>query len=895
LQPIAQVTPPDAALSRPIHATYRLQLHPDFGFDDAAAIADYLSELGVSHAYCSPYLQAAPGSTHGYDVIAHDRVNAELGGAAAHDRLVAALTANALGQVLDIVPNHMAISTAANEWWADVLENGPSSHYAGYFDVEWAPPEARLRNTVLIPVLGDQYGRVLEAGELVVAREGPDLRLCYAEHRYPLDPRSIGVLIREAANWCGSDALAFVGDALAELPRPTATDRASVRRRHRDRAVLRRWLERVLNEDSACASALDQVVGDLNAHPDRLHELLEAQSYRLAWWRSASRDLGYRRFFDINTLIGLRMEDPQVFEDTHRLILDWARRGVLDGLRVDHPDGLRDPEDYCQRLSSAAPGKWIVLEKILEPGERLPASWPVAGTTGYDFLNRAFGVFVDPEGEAPLTTFYAEFTGQPTDYHALVIDRKLFVLREVLGSDGNRLTDLLLDIIERHPTHRDYSRHQLADVIRETVAQFPVYRTYVRPDTGAVTDTDRHYIEEAISGASARRPDLEPPLFDFMKQLLILEVEGTAEREFVARFQQLTGPAMAKGVEDTVFYLFNRFIALNEVGGDPSRFGLAVDRFHCAARETQQRWPMSMLATSTHDTKRGEDVRARLALLSEAPAVWIEAVRRWSEMTSRYRTGEYPDRNTEYLFYQTLVGASPLDQDRALAYLEKATREAKAHTSWTSPNEEYDSAVRRFIEGSLADSAFMGDVSSFVEPLVQPGWINALSQVLLKLTAPGVPDIYQGTELWSLHLVDPDNRRPVDYALRRSVLAEVQRLTAEEIWRRADEGLPKMWVVRQALSLRRGRPELFGIEGNYEPLSAAGACAAHVIAFMRGGGSITVVPRLVRRLGGSWQDTVLELPSGTWRDVFTDAVVKGVVPLSDLLGGFPVSLLEREP
>jgi (1->4)-alpha-D-glucan 1-alpha-D-glucosylmutase len=889
------VNPRQPAFSRPIRATYRLQLHADFGFDRAAAIADYLAELGISHAYCSPYLQAARGSTHGYDVIAHDRVNVELGGAAANERFVEALTVNALGQVLDIVPNHMAISTAENEWWADVLENGPSSRYAGYFDVEWAPPEARLRNTVLIPVLGDHYGRVLEAGQLVLARVGPDIRLSYAEHRYPLDPRSIGVLIRDAANRCGSDALAFVGDALSELPRPTATDRVSVRRRHRDSTVLRRWLERVLDEEPACAAALDDVVADLNAHRDRLHELLEAQSYRLAWWRSAGRDLGYRRFFDINTLIGLRMEDPQVFEDTHRLFLDWARRGVLDGLRVDHPDGLRDPEGYCERLSTAAPGKWIVLEKILEPDERLPASWPVAGTTGYDFLNRALGVFIDPDGEAPLTSFYAEFTGQPTDYSALVVDRKLFVLREVLGSDVNRLTDLMVDIIEHHPTHRDYSRHHLADAIRETVAHFPVYRTYVRPDTGAVTDADRHYIADAISGASARRPDLEPALFGFMKQLLVLEVVGNEEREFVARFQQLTGPAMAKGVEDTVFYLFNRFIALNEVGGDPSRFGFPVHRFHCAARETQERWPTSMLATSTHDTKRGEDVRARLALLSETPAAWIEAVRRWSEMTSRHRSGEYPDRNTEYLFYQTLVGAFPLDQDRAVAYLEKATREAKVHTSWTSPNTEYDNAVRRFVEGALVDREFMRDVNSFVEPLVRPGWINALSQLLLKLTAPGIPDIYQGTELWSLHLVDPDNRRPVDYALRRRMLAEIQRLTAEEIWRRADEGLPKMWVVRQALSLRRRRPELFGNGGTYEPLSASGACAAHVLAFVRGRDSITVVPRLVHRLGGRWRDTVLELPSGTWRNLFTDAVMTGAVPVSDLLGHFPVSLLEREP
>ena len=887
------VNPSDTALAVPLRATYRLQLHAGFNFDQAAAAADYLAALGVSHAYCSPYLQAASGSTHGYDVIAHDRPNEELGGTRAHARLVDALGSNGLGQVLDIVPNHMAIGTAGNAWWADVLENGPSSRYAGHFDVEWAPPEARLRNTVLIPVLGDHYGRLLEAGELKVRRVGPGFEVCYADHQYPLDPRSVGVLIRSAASRCASDTMAFIGDALAELPRPTATDRASVRRRHRDKAVLRRWLERLLTEEPACARALDEVVTELNADRAQLHDILEAQSYRLAWWRSAGRDLGYRRFFDINTLIGLRMEDPQVFDDTHALVLDWVRAGVLDGLRVDHPDGLRDPEAYCQRLAAAAAGKWIVLEKILEPGERLPDSWPVAGTTGYDFLNRALGVLIDPDGETPLTSFYSEFTGEQADYHALVVDRKLFVLREVLGSDVNRLADLLLDIVERHPTHRDYSRHQLAEAIREVVALFPVYRTYVTPETHGVTDTDRRYVDEAITAAAARRPDLEPALFEFLRGLLLLDITGAAEGEFVARFQQLTGPAMAKGVEDTVFYVYNRFVALNEVGGDPSRFGLSVDGFHEAAREAQALWPTSMLATSTHDTKRGEDVRARLALIAEQPQAWTEAVQRWSEMTARYRTGDYPDRNTEYFFYQTLVGAWPLDEARAIAYLEKATREAKAHTSWTSPNAKYDAAVRHFIEGALRDDDVMREVRSFVEPLVRPGWINALSQTLLKLTAPGIPDIYQGTELWSLHLVDPDNRRPVDYDLRRRALAEVKALSPEEMWERADEGLPKLWVVHQTLTLRRRRQPLFGVDGAYEPLAASGACAQHVLAFMRGGGSITVVPRLVHRLGGVWRDTVLRLPEGRWRNLFSGDTVDGTVPLQDVLRRFPVALLER--
>ena len=880
-------------VSVPLRATYRLQLHGDFGFDDAAKVAAYLADLGVSHAYCSPYLQAAPGSTHGYDVVAHDRVNRELGGEEAHARFMEALQSSGLGQILDIVPNHMAISTAENRWWVDVLENGPSSLYADYFDVEWAPPEARLRNTVLIPVLGDHYGRVLLAGEIRVQRRDVDFVVRYAEHEYPLDPRSLGPLVAAAAKRCESVALAFIADSLAALPRATATDRTSVTRRHRDKAVLRGLLERALAEDAAVAPSLDGVVDELNRHPDGLHHLLEQQSYRLAWWRSAGRDLGYRRFFDINTLIGLRVEEPRVFDDTHRLVLEWLEAGKLDGVRVDHPDGLRDPEQYCERLHAAAAGKWIVLEKILEPGERLPANWPVAGTTGYDFLNRALGVFIDPTGEQPLTSLYAEFTQAPTDYHQLVVDRKRYVLREVLGSDVNRLTDLLLDIIERHPTHRDYSRHHLTDVIREIVAHFPVYRTYARPDACQITDTDVQYIDEAIAGAAAASSDLEPPLFDFMRGLLVLEVDGAAEREFVARFQQLTGPAMAKGVEDTVFYLYNRLTALNEVGGDPSRFGTSVDDFHAAAEEAQKLWPSAMLATATHDTKRGEDVRARLAILSEIPGAWGDAVKRWAEMTERHRSNGYPDRNIEYFFYQTLVGAWPLDAERAVAYMEKATREAKAHTSWTSPNADYDAALRRFVESALADDEFVNDVRGFVEPLVTQGWVNSLAQVLLKLTWPGVPDIYQGTEMWSLHLVDPDNRRPVDYDVRRRALREVQELTAEQIWGRASEGLPKLWVVHQALKLRARRPEWFNADSSYTPLGAEGACAAHVLAFARGGGALTVVPRLVSRLAGDWRDTTLTLPAGQWRNVLSNDDVTGRVTANDLFTRFPVALLER--
>ena len=875
-------------------ATYRLQLHADFPFDAAAGISDYLSDLGITHAYCSPYLQAAPGSTHGYDVIDYTRPNVELGGEEGFRRFAAALKSAHLGQVLDIVPNHMAISTAANWWWADVLENGPSSHFASYFDVEWEPPEARLRNTVLIPILRDHYGRVLEAGEIQVVRQGSELQVRYADNTYPISPSSLGPVLGRAARQAGSDALAFLADAFSELPRPTATDRASVRRRHRDIAVLREQLRRLLEDDPFVASAIDQAIVDMNADPDALHALLDLQNYRLAWWRSADRDLGYRRFFDIDTLIGLRMEDEQVFQDTHRRVLEWVREGVIDGLRIDHLDGLRDPLEYLNRLRAAAPTAWIVAEKILEADEALPDTWPIAGTTGYDFLNRVTGLFVDPEGEAPLTEFYREFTGETRDYAGLVRDKKVLALREMLGSDVIRLTDLLLHICERHRRHRDYSRHQLADALREFVAWFPVYRTYIQPYSGTLSDSDRRYAEMAAFEAMRERPDIEGTLFEFLRDLITLTITGDFEKEFVARFQQLTGPAMAKGVEDTVCYSYNRFIALNEVGGDPSRFGISPLQFHEQARETQQRWPLTMITTATHDTKRGEDVRARLALLSEQPSVWIDAVRRWSAMAQPHRTREWPDRNTEYFFYQTLVGAWPACAERLTAYMEKACREAKTHTSWTAPDSNYEDAVRSFVERCLNDRHLMQDVTQFVESLIEPGRITSLAQTLIKLTAPGVPDLYQGTELWSLHFVDPDNRRPVDYEQRRRALADVRQLSARAIWERADEGLPKMWVTHATLQLRQRHREAFDASGHYTGVDARGPLAGHVLAFCRGEHVMTIVPRLVIRAGGHWQGTKICVPQGSWTNVLSGQPIDGGdIELSELWREFPVALLER--
>ncbi|GIW07713.1 MAG: maltooligosyl trehalose synthase [Dehalococcoidia bacterium] len=880
-------------MTAPLIATYRVQLNPAFGFDEAAQIVPYLADLGVSHLYASPYLQAAPGSTHGYDVVDHTRVNEELGGEAGHARFIRALGDAGLGHILDIVPNHMAIVTPGNRWWWDVLENGPASRYAAYFDVDWDPPEAKLRNTVLLPILGDHYGRVLEAGELTLIREGGSFSIRYFEHAVPVAPRSLDSVLGAAARRAGSDELAFLADAFGALPLATATDPMSIRRRHRDKEVLRVQLARLLEREPAVAEALDEVVAEVNANPDALDAILERQNYRLAYWRTAGRELGYRRFFDINSLAGLRTESGQVFANTHQLILRWLDRGMLDGVRVDHIDGLRDPAEYLRRLREAARDAWIVVEKILEPGEDLPESWPIGGTTGYDFLNRVNGLFVDPAGEAPLTAIYAEFTGDSTEYPTIVREKKQLILRELLGSDVNRLTAQLVDICEGHRRFRDYTRHELHEALREVIACFPVYRTYVRAATAEVREQDVRYVRCAIEAAKANRPDLDPILFEFLADLVLLQALGTPEAEFAMRFQQLTGPAMAKGVEDTAFYTFTRFISLNEVGGDPSHFGISPDAFHRTCAETRRRWPETMLTTSTHDTKRSEDVRARLNLLSEIPEQWGEAVYRWAAHNERHKRDGWPDRNAEYLFYQTLVGAWPLETVRAVQYMEKASREAKVQTSWTAPNVAYEDALRRFVEAVLADEAFLADLEAFVTPLVEPGRINSLAQTLLKLTTPGVPDIYQGCDLWDLSLVDPDNRRPVDFARRRALLADLDGATPEAIWARIDEGLPKLWVIRQALQLRRRRPGLFRWRGAYEPLAAAGPQADHVVAFCRGGGALTVVPRLVLRLG-EWKRTALELPPGRWTNVLTgDEWEGGRVTLARLLRRFPVALLEK--
>lgn len=889
-------------------STYRLQLHKDFTFDDAAAIADYLHALGVSHLYSSPYLQAAPGSMHGYDVVDHRRVNEELvrsiegessemrrkRAAEAHERFCLRLGEVGLGQVLDIVPNHMSLGEQNRYWW-DVLENGNGSRYASFFDIDWNSAEERLRDKVLVPVLGDQYGRVLNDGGIKVTRQGSTFTIEAASQSLPVAPETLCIILSKAAEYARNDTLSFIASSYARLPTKNFAERSTVLARHRDKVVLHKLIDRLCEEEGAVCEAIDRAVKELNSDADALDSFLQQQHFRLAYWRTADQQLGYRRFFDVNTLIGLRVERGYVFDETHELVTRWLREGVLDGVRVDHPDGLRDPLQYFQRLRWTAPEAWIIGEKILEPGEFLRDTWPIEGTSGYDFLNVAMGVLVDAEGLHELGRVYTEFVDDTSSFPALAHDKKLAVTQEALGSDVNRLTNLFVNVCESHREQRDFTRAEIRRALRETASCFSIYRTYVAPERGEITDEDREYIAKATECGKSRRPDLDPALFDFLRDVLQWKIEGETEKEFVYRFQQFTSPVMAKGVEDTAFYCYNRLTALNEVGGDPGRDGLTLKEFHEYNSTMQRTHPLTMTTLSTHDTKRSDDVRARLLVLSEIPARFGRVMHEWSDRNAKYRTGGLPDRGTEWFLYQTLIGAWPIDKERLTAYMQKAMREAKVRTSWVANNQEYETAVGTFIENILGDAEFVAECEKFVGELLHAGRINSLAQTLLKLVCPGVPDLYQGGELWDLSLVDPDNRRPVDYAHRRKLLAQMEVLDIVGVMERMDEGLPKLWLMHQALRLRRERRELFGPEAAYMPWLAHGENADHVIALKRGEDLLAVAPRHALRLGGQWSRTSLELPLGQWKNILTEKIIEGGQwEIGELLSEFPVALLVRD-
>jgi (1->4)-alpha-D-glucan 1-alpha-D-glucosylmutase len=893
-------------------STYRVQLHHEFTFCDLAAIADYLAELGVTHAYCSPSLQAVAGSTHGYDVVDPHRLNRELGGVEGYAEMVDRLQGNGLGQVLDIVPNHMAIDPRDNRWWWDVLANGRSSPHARYFDIDWDSPERKLTGSVLVPILGDHYGRVLEAGELQVARDGGSFVLRYFDHVLPLSPRSVDDLLARAASRASSADLAVISAGLGSLPHALIVEPDVAAERHRRGRLLQDRLAQLVATQPAVAAAIDAEVEAVNADYDILDDLLQRQNYRLAFWRTASEELDYRRFFNIETLVGLRVEDEEVFEDTHSVIVALVVGGLIDGLRIDHVDGLLDPAGYLERLREATGDIWVVVEKILAPDEELPEDWPAAGTTGYEFLNRVNGLFVARDNLGELTSLYRDFSGVTGDYADLVREAKFQIMREELAAEVDRLTDLLATVAERHRRYRDYTRRELREGLQEVLAAFGVYRTYARPGN-PVPEFDRQVIDRAVCEAQVRRSDLDPELFNFLGALLRLEYAGAREEEFAARFQQFSGPVMAKGVEDTVFYRYNRLVSLNEVGGSPDLVDGAVDRFHGHNCRVEARWPTTQLTLATHDTKRGPDTRARINVLSEIPGPWRAAVTAWAERNARYWGEQEPDRNAEYLLYQTLVGAWPIETDRVVAYMEKATKEAKVNTSWVSPNPVYDGALRAFVTRILADQGFVADLEEFLASsrIVAAGRVNSLAQTALLLTSPGVPDIYQGTELWDHSLVDPDNRRPVDYEVRRRLLAGLRKRdgTPPPV---GDDGAAKLWLTHRVLADRRVRPDAYGPASEYHSLSVDGPDRSHVVAFSRSGGVVTVVPRLARAwapvpgladgqvqaqapvpvpASAEQPDARLVLPPGSWTDVLSGARFDGAVSVAELWAAFPVAVL----
>jgi (1->4)-alpha-D-glucan 1-alpha-D-glucosylmutase len=958
---------PTAAADRtaPPRATYRVQVNQGFTFADAAAIVPYLHDLGISHLYTSPYLQARPGSLHGYDISDHGELNRELGGEALHAEMVEALHERGMGHLLDIVPNHMGIGEPGNHRWNDVLRHGPASPSAHFFDIEWHPLEPGLEGKVLLPILGGPFGEVLERGEIALRyddEEGFTMR--YFDHVLPVAPRSLVPVLDVVLQRMKAPPedphlleLESIRDSLHHLPSREHVDPASVRARLREDAVIRRRLAELRRASPEMRGTLDRTLEAANgtagdpASFDLLEEVLDDQAYRLAYWRVAAEEINYRRFFDINDLAGVRVEHPHVFEETHRLILRLVEEGKVDGLRIDHPDGLYDPAGYLERLHREAAslrgsdGFYILVEKILTGEEPLPEGWPVAGTVGYDFLMRAGGLFVAGENESRTTEAYQRATGARERFSDLAYRKKKLVLRASLASELTVLSDLLRRLALRDRRTRDFTLGTLTEVLQETIASFPVYRTYIDAARGQVSADDRAHVEQAIRLARRRNPAISRAVFGFLRDLLLLEHPEPERRaedpdfdRFVMKFQQLTGPVMAKGVEDTAFYVFNRLVSLNEVGGEPAEFGTTPADFHHFCAERQRHWPHAMSSSSTHDTKRSEDVRARIHVLSEMPEEWERRVLRWMEINAPHSSpvegDPAPSPNDEYLLYQTLVGAWPLEpfsgdaQREAFAarirgYMEKATREAKVHTSWIDPDEEYDEAVARFVDAILDPERagpFLEDLQEFQAPIARWGMVNALAQTLIKLTAPGIPDLYQGQELWDLSLVDPDNRRPVDYDRRREALASIRDVQgaglpdlARELRERWEDGRIKLHVTRRALQLRADRPDLFA-NGDYIPLHLEGERREHAVAFARSheeNRCLVVVPRLLATLAEAsaqdplteptaWGDTRLapsQWLTGRWRDRLSGAVVEvgedEGVEIGRLLTDLPVALLVR--
>jgi (1->4)-alpha-D-glucan 1-alpha-D-glucosylmutase len=952
-------------------STYRLQFNAGFTFEAAAGIVDYLHALGISHCYASSYFTAVPGSTHGYDVADPTRLNPEIGDERTYGAWVDALRARGMGHIVDVVPNHMGIARSANPWWQDVLENGASSRYAAVFDIDWKPLKPELEHKVLLPVLGDTYGAVLERQEIQLEYQNGAFRARYYDSVFPIAPgtydRILGLgkqsLLRDIGEE-SDEGLEFLSilTAIRHLPGRQVIDEEQLAERDREKEVIKRRLAALTSRCPRVLEHIENAVTALNGNKGRSHsfdgldELLSAQPYRLAYWRVAAEEINYRRFFDINELAAIRMEDPAVFERVHAFVFDLLKRGCIDGLRIDHVDGLFDPGDYLQRLQLRARevrpdlhvedrGVYLVVEKILGEEEELPG-WPVEGTTGYDFLVKINGLFVDRRNERAVNEVYERFARLGMPFREIAYRGKQLVLRVSMAGELNVLGHRLNIFSERNRHYRDFTLNSLTQAMREIIACFPVYRTYVNEREADVSAQDRQAIERAVREAKRRNPNRPAAVYDFVRDLLLKKADYIPESardehmRFVGKFQQVTSPVTAKGIEDTALYIYNRLVSLNEVGGEPDHFGVTPERLHAWMARRAERWPHGLSATSTHDTKRSEDVRARLNVLSELPGAWKQAASRWARFNRRGRSmideQSYPSRNEEYLLYQTLLGTWPLEamnsaeerdyRDRIVAYMHKAMREAKVYTSWINPSEPHEQAMTRFVETVLASDnrAFRQDFLQLHRLVSQYGIYNSLSQLAIKIGAPGVPDFYQGTELWDFSLVDPDNRRPVDYDRRRALLSELDAAYDPEggaslagtLTATRDDRI-KLFATRMMLRFRQEQRELFE-RGGYQAVTAQGAGSEHLFAFARTLGErhvIVAVPRLVATLVPDadvppvgervWTDTRLLLRSGPgaptrYRNIFTGRCLQirsedvAALPVASVFEHFPIAMLMSE-
>lgn len=955
---------------QPFHipsSTYRLQLNRHFTFRQAIELVDYLCSIGIGDCYLSPFLMAAEGSMHGYDITNPSRINPEIGSREELAHLSESLRMRGMGILADVVPNHMCIDSPVNEWWWDVLENGPSSPHSRYFDVNWNPPKRDLVNKVLLPILGDQYGRILEDQQIaIVYEQGAFVASVYGKP-LPLAPRSWALLLEPAAEALKKTLggqhehvleLESILTALSHLPPPSSRDPAKIRERQREKEIIRKRLSALTDASAEARQEIENSRRRINGvkgvpHSfDRLEELLAQQCYRLSFWKVAADEINYRRFFDINQLAAIRVEDPEVFRAVHALLFELVKAGAVQGLRVDHSDGLLDPAEYFRRLQIACePARgagqriYVVTEKILVGNEKLRSDWDVEGTTGYDFLGALNGLFVDRAKRRAFYRLYESFTGACSSFEDLLYVSKRLILQTSMSGELNVLAGKLDKISEQHRWSRDFTLASLRHVLRETVACFPIYRTYTTDREDRPDPEDERHIRTAIARAKRRNQSTDESSFDFLERVLLLDdpediddVQRGERREFIMSLQQFTGPVMAKGLEDTAFYRYFPLSSQNEVGGDPRQFGVSPAVFHARNLERRHSWPHALLATSTHDSKRSEDVRARINVLSEIPGEWYAAIRSWHALNLPHKTeagsSQVPSLAEEYLFYQTLAGVWPLCDpepagleeltERVAAYMRKALREAKVHSSWINPSQSYEEGVDRFVRAVLSPApanTFLPDFIAFVRRIQSAGLWNSLSQTLLKIASPGVPDFYQGSEIWDFTLVDPDNRRPVDYALRTGLLARVRKLQAqgparllEDLVRDAADGALKLFVTSRALCFRKSNHELLE-RGSYIPLRAAGDRQNHVIAFARTLGSrclIAIAGRFFLSLGAEnrrpvgeevWGDSALllrrNLARAAWRNVFSDSMIEIVsrngrptLPLAPVFADLPVALLE---